>query len=313
MNATADNTKISVVIPCRGHAGPLAACLSSVLRQNCAGHFEVIVVDSAADPAVAKACEAYPSVRLIRRSEGLLPGAARNLGVSQARGEFLVFIDADCVAEPGWIEALVDALGQAVLTGGAVQDGKPWHPVAAIDNFLQFAAQPPGRPKGPAPLLPSCSMAIRRAEFEAVGGFPSIAEPAGEDGLFCLRVAARRPDQILFVPAARIRHFGRETVGQLWAHQYRFGHARSVLALHLPPLQRQLGRHWAMAPFIAVKRLGWLLGRALAWQPSALLKMLLFFPFLLIGMGGWCAGFRQGCNAIEMAGDPEKGAVHAAE
>jgi hypothetical protein len=69
-----------------------------------------------------------------------------------------------------------------------------------------------------------------------------------------------------------------------------------------------------MAPFIAVKRLSWLLGRALAWQPWVLLKMLLFFPALLIGLAAWCAGFRRGCNEFEMTDDRhQKSSVYAAE
>jgi len=313
MNGALETVAASVIIPCRGHAIPLDACLKSLLNQRLEGCFEILVVDSDADPAVAEVCRRYSSVRLIRCSEGLLPGAARNLGAAHAKGQYLAFIDADCIAEPGWLEAMIDALDGTVLVGGSVRDGKPWHPVATMDNYLQFAAQPAGRPRGIERLLPSCSLAIPRADFEAIGGFPSVDEPAGEDGLFCMKVADRWSGQSLFVPNARIRHYGRETMRQLWIHQYRFGHARGALSLQLTPFQRKLGRYRTIMPLIGLKRMSWLVGCAARWQPLKLLQMLMFSPILLIGMTAWCVGFRKGCAENETTRPMLEGAACAAK
>jgi len=313
MNGALETVAASVIIPCRGHAIPLDACLKSLLNQRLEGCFEILVVDSDADPAVAEVCRRYSSVRLIRCSEGLLPGAARNLGAAHATGQYLAFIDADCIAEPGWLEAMIDALDGTVLVGGSVRDGKPWHPVATMDNYLQFAAQPAGRPRGIERLLPSCSLAIPRADFEAIGGFPSVDEPAGEDGLFCMKVADRWSGQSLFVPNARIRHYGRETMRQLWIHQYRFGHARGALSLQLTPFQRKLGRYRTIMPLIGLKRMSWLVGCAARWQPLKLLQMLMFSPILLIGMTAWCVGFRKGCAENETTRPMLEGAACAAK
>lgn len=286
---------VSVIIPCRGHARQLARCLRSLAGQDF-GSYEVIVVDSLAEPDIATLCRAYPFVRLIQRAEGMLAGAARNLGASQARGELLAFLDADCIAEPGWVRAMALTLRSgARLVGGAVLHGRPWHPIAVIDNQLQFSNQAPGRPSGREALVPSCNIGMRRADFEAVGGFPATRQPTGEDGLFCKAIAAAWPGATLFVPDARVRHFGREGLRQFWVHQYRFGYSRAVLMLNLTPCQRRLGRHAAMMPLVALKRLSWLIGRAAAWHTVALLKMALFFPILLFGLAAWCVGFRAGC------------------
>ncbi|MGE0775175.1 MAG: glycosyltransferase [Sphingomonadaceae bacterium] len=314
MSDGSEKPLVSVVIPCRSHALPLSACLTSLADQKVAGGYEVIVVDSAADPAVSELCSRFPSVRLIRRSEGLLAGAARNLGAAQARGDYLAFIDADCIAEPGWIAAIINALRSgAKLVGGAVLHGRPWHPVAVIDNQMQFASQAPGRPAGAEMLIPSCNIAMRRSDFEAVGGFPRTEQPTGEDGIFCQRVAARWPDQTMFAPTARIRHFGRETLRQFCVHQYRFGHVRGVLLLNLTPFQRKLGRHLWMMPLVALKRLIWLTGRAVKWDRPALVKMLLYFPILILGLAAWSLGFRNGCvHGDEILPSMDK-ASHAAE
>ncbi len=285
----------SVVIPCRDHARELARCLRTLVVQSCEGGFEIIVVDAAADPAVAAVVGCHPEVRIVRSPAALLPGAARNLGAENAKGRWLLFIDADCVAEPGWLPAAIAALAQgARLVGGSVRHGQPWHPVAVIDNLMQFSDLAPGRPGGAAPPLPSCNLAIARDDFLALGGFPDL--PAGEDILFYNRAAGRWPGQTRFVPAMRVRHFGRATLRQLWRHQELFGFARGLYGLELKPVYRHLGRFALIAPAVGVKRLSYLVQRAGRWHPVSLVQMTLFLPILLYAMGAWCYGFRRGCR-----------------
>src|SRR5688572_5665977 len=84
---------MSVIIPCRNHAAELSRCLSTVLAQELADAFEVIVVDSAADERVAAVVSQHVTARIVRSPDPLLPGQARNLGAAQARGIYLAFID----------------------------------------------------------------------------------------------------------------------------------------------------------------------------------------------------------------------------
>jgi glycosyltransferase involved in cell wall biosynthesis len=292
----------SVVIPCRGHAGVLARCVASVTAQA-ATNFEVIVVDAGRDDGVVTIANEFPAVRVVRSNEPLHAGEARNLGVRYARGAALLFIDADCVAEPGWITAALAELKKARLVGGAVDDGAPWHPIAAIDNLLQFAEVPPKRLAGPVGVLPGCNMAIARADFEQLGGFPSTALPA-EDCLFVSRAAARWPRGALsFQPAMRIRHFGRTTLPALAVHQYRFGYSRAMLGLALKPFHRRLGQYAVVAPAVALTRLIHLTRCSARWRSLALLKMLIFSPVLIFAMASWCRGFRAGCRHWAASGD----------
>ena len=291
----------SVVIPCRGHSGTLARCLASVTVQE-ATDFEIIVVDAAHDDAVVATATCFPTVRIVRSNRPLLPGDARNLGVRSAQGTVILFIDADCTADPGWLAAGLAGLNNAVIVGGTVEDGAPWHPIAVIDNVMQFAHVPPARPAGPIASVPACNMAIRRADFERLGGFPTIILPAGEDGLFCARAAERWPGELWFEPEMRVRHFGRTTLRSLADHQHRFGHARAMLGLALTPAHRRLGRHAALAPAVALVRLAYLMRCGARWRPFALTKMLLFSPILVFAMAAWCRGFRAGCRQWAAAG-----------
>jgi glycosyltransferase involved in cell wall biosynthesis len=288
---------VSVVIPCRNHAAALSRCLASVVAQELDAQFEIIVVDSAADDEVAAVVAPQRTARILRSREPLTPGPARNLGAREAAGSLIAFIDADCVAERGWLAAAVLGLSSgSKMVGGAVLDGAPWRPVAFIDNLMQFADLSPGRPAGSSRLLPSCNLAIARRDFEVIGGFPAQAMTAGEDVLFCRRAAGLWPGNMTFIPTMRVRHFGRDTFGKLWAHQEAFGHARAAMGLELRPGYRRWGRHAWMAPAVGLKRLGYLAMRTARWRPAALGVMLLLMPVLLYAVAAWCVGFRRGCR-----------------
>jgi len=291
------NPVVSVVIPCRNHAVALSRCLDSVMSQQLAEGFEVIVVDSAADDHVAAVVREHVQACLVRSTLPLLPGPARNLGVHTARGVYAVFIDADCIAEAGWLAAALLALkGGARVVGGAVLQGNPWHPVASIDNLMQFSDLSARRARGIARLLPSCNLGIAVSDFMSLGGFPAVELPAGEDVLFCQLAWQRWPNHMLFCPTMRVRHFGRSTLRKLWTHQDMFGFARAMYGLELRPVYRRLGQWAILAPAVAVKRLAYMAVTAARWQPASLAAMMLFLPLLLFGMTAWCSGFYRGCR-----------------
>jgi glycosyltransferase involved in cell wall biosynthesis len=288
---------ISIVIPCFRHAAELRRCLAGVARQQAGADFEVVVVDSAPDPEVARAA-AEARARLVRAVSRLGPGQARNAGAQAARGRLLVFLDADCVPEPGWLAAAHAALaGPVVLAGGPVLDLRPFHPVCVSDNLLQFAEFPRGRPDGGATHFPGCNLAIRRADFEALGGFPPVHLPAGEDGAFSALVRERHPDTLRFVRAMAVRHEGRSGFGEFLRHQECFGHCRAALDLDLAPRHRRLAAWPLMTGPVAAKRLAFILGRGVAWDSGQLLRSVLLMPVLAAGLVAWAAGFRRGLAA----------------
>jgi glycosyltransferase involved in cell wall biosynthesis len=286
---------VSIIVPCRNHAVALDRCLASLAEQCARQEIEVIVVDSSSDEQAVTVVKRYPGVGLYRSQERLLPGQARNLGASKAAGRYLAFIDADCTAEPGWIAALANALesGSRVV-GGAVLQGYSWHPVSIVDNLMQFIDLHPNRARGSADLLPGCNLAIARMDFEALGGFPNIDLPAGEDVLFCTNARSRWPDGNVFEPRMKVRHFGRTGLKEFWLHQECFGFCRGAYALKVQPLQRAMGRYVIITPAVGLKRLHYLLSRA-THHPESLALLFLLMPLLLVGIYAWSLGFRRGC------------------
>lgn len=285
---------ISVVIPCRNHARELDRCLRSLARQCPAELVEIIVADSSSDDSAATAAAKHSGIRLYRSERRLMPGEARNFGAAKARGRFLAFIDADCVAEPNWIISLRAALESGHrIVGGAVLQGDPWNPVSIVDNLMQFVDLHPSRRNGASALLPSCNLAIPRSDFDAIGGFPELELP-GEDVLFCAKVRSRWKDGLYFERAMQVRHFGRSRLREFWRHQASFGYSRGAYALELRPEYRRMGRNWLFAPAVAAKRLSYLL-RCAAGHPASFAHMIVLSPLLLVGIVAWCIGFRRGC------------------
>ena len=105
-----DGYRVAVVIPHLNQPEALARCLASVMGQRLDhGRFEVVVVDNGSRTLPEVVLAAYPDVRLlVEPTPG--PGPARNTGVAATSAPVLAFIDADCRAEAGWLQAAVDAV-----------------------------------------------------------------------------------------------------------------------------------------------------------------------------------------------------------
>ncbi len=298
-----NDPQASVIVPCYRHARPLRCCLEGLSSARQGDRFETIVVDSGSDGTVGSAAAGLSGVRVVSTPKRLWPGAARNLGARAARGEFLLFLDADCVPEPGWVQAACVALeAGARMAGGPVLDLIPHHPIAASDNLLQFAECPPDRPEGPAARFPSCNFAIRRSDFDTLGGFAEHLR-AGEDVGFSRAASSRWPQGLRFVPRMRVRHLGRTQLRRYLAHQAWFGYSRGVLGNDLRPMQRRLAAHAIMLPGVVLKRLSYILGRTAAWHPRGLLRALALSPLLMVGLCAYAVGLRRGLRG---APEPEE-------
>lgn len=294
---------ISVIVPCLGGADDLADLLSSLRAQTSrtiagARHdgFEVIVVDSGLDDRVVATAERF-GVRCVRGTTTLFPGQARDLGVRHAKGTCFAFIDADAVAEPGWVAAAEQGARTAPMAGGPVLDRLPWYTIASIDNLLQFADFGARRPGGPIRHVPSCNMVVRQDVFLAVGGFGENGLRSGEDVLITEAVHERWPGQLAFVPEMRVAHLGRRRFATMLRHQNRFGYTRGLLALHLTERQRRWASHAFLLPAVALKHLTYVCRRGVRYGRIPLLGLPLIMPFLLLGALAWAVGLRSGLRA----------------
>src|SRR5215210_5416608 len=188
--------KVSVVIPCYNQAHFLPEAIQSVLSQSYQ-NFEVLVIDDGSKddtPEVASDFSAKdPRVRLIKQENRGLAGA-RNRGLAESRGEYVVFMDSDDrlvgeALEVG-VRELASHPGCAFVSGqfrAIAVDGSPfWRPY-----------DPPVERDGYVMLLQYCFgmpavVMYRRWVFGEVGGFDSSVDAAADWDLY-LRIARRFP------------------------------------------------------------------------------------------------------------------------
>ena len=111
---------VSVVVVVKNEEKYISDCLDSLVNQDyhkdC---YEIIVVDGGSTDQTQAICRSYPIKIVITRS-GI--SHQRNVGVEVARGKYVAFTDADCIAENAWLSKLVEGIenseGNVVAVGG---------------------------------------------------------------------------------------------------------------------------------------------------------------------------------------------------
>ena len=100
--------KYSVIIPVYNAEGTLERCLSGLTGEAypCA---ELLLIDDGSTDSSAAICRRYAAadsrIRFLQKENGGV-SSARNLGLSQARGEFILFVDSDDYVTPGCFSCL---------------------------------------------------------------------------------------------------------------------------------------------------------------------------------------------------------------
>jgi hypothetical protein len=173
---------VSFIVPVKNDAQRLQRCLASVAA-NPGAQREVIVVDNGStdeSPVVAVAAGARVLSIPYKRVAEL-----RNEGARIARGHFLAFVDADHELARSWLAAATDAMrppevGAAGALCVAPEDGT-W----VQRTYGALRGRTVGRED--ARWLGSGNLIVRRAAFEAIGGFDETLESC-EDVDFCQRL-----------------------------------------------------------------------------------------------------------------------------
>jgi glycosyltransferase involved in cell wall biosynthesis len=189
---TQDESLVSVIVPCYNGADFLEAALRSALEQSYAA-VEVIVIDDGSTDSSPEIAQRLP-VRYIRQQNRGLADA-RNAGIRESRGAYVVFLDADDRLKPEAVEIGVRALKLRPECAMAVGD----HVFIAADGSFSCHSTKvdPGHHHYEALLKSNfiemiSSVLFRRRVFEEVGGFNSTL-PVSEDYELYLRIARLRP------------------------------------------------------------------------------------------------------------------------
>lgn len=238
-----DLPPVTVVVPARNAAATLGAQLDALARQAYDGWWEVVLVDNASDDettAVARRfADRFPELRIVSAET---PGinCARNAGGRVARGDLLVFCDADDIVADGWLAAMVGALTAADAVGGAIDHwtlnspGVRFRVGAGSDGLLSdgdFLPYPHG-----------ASCGVHASVFHALGGFDDRFTSGDTEAEFFWR-AQLAGHSLTFVPEAVVHYRHRPDLGGLARQRYRrgLGHVRRYRLFRAHGMPRGIG------------------------------------------------------------------------
>jgi GT2 family glycosyltransferase len=207
---------VTVVVPFAGTDAQLGELRATLARLRLRRDDELVVADNRSDP-----------VRT--------PGFARNQGAESARGDWLVFIDADTIPEPDLVDRYFEPppKPQTAVLAGAIRDValRPTA-VARAGVSRQRMSQRATLDRPGTPYAQTANCAIRRDAFERAGGFDPSAR-AGEDADICFRLL-RAGWALEGRPGAAVEHRSRESLAAWLAQMLRHGSGAAWIDRHWP-------------------------------------------------------------------------------
>jgi glycosyltransferase involved in cell wall biosynthesis len=282
---TESNPCVSVIVAAYNSADFLPRCLEALQAQTFRD-FETLVVNSSQENRTAEIVARFPGVRFFQSPERLFPHAARNVGAAMAKGKLFAFTDADCQADPHWLEELLaaHASGHEVL-GGCI-DSKARSRISRGIHILKYSPYLRGTPTGPLGIAATGNLLVSRNAWQTIGPFDGTIFCG--DALFSwkARAAGFIP---WFVPTAIVTDQDEKYRSGFLSERFQrgkeFGRVRAEFQTWTRP--RLLAR-MALAPLALLSALARIAGECR--RAGRLADFLSTLPFQTAAQAAWCVG-----------------------
>ncbi|MCP4123856.1 MAG: glycosyltransferase [Bacteroidetes bacterium] len=230
---------LSLIVPLFNRPDEIKELLDSLALQT-EKEFEVVVVEDGSDIPSDQIIEAYKDVLNIHyvTKENGGPGPARNYGAKHAEGNYLIFLDSDCIIPPDYIKAVKQGLDVQYTDafGGPDRAHASFTPVQKSINYSMTSMLTTGGIRGGKKSMEkfhprSFNMGISREVFFELNGFSEMR--FGEDVDFSMRIMeAGHSTQLL--PKAFVYHKRRTDYKKFFKQVHNSGIARINLSKRHP-------------------------------------------------------------------------------
>lgn len=233
----------SVIVPTYNRAGEISELLNSLVNQTIDDSlFEIIIVDDGSTDnteEVVNTVKQKSSLNIkFLKQDHKGPGEARNLGMQNAKGEYFVFIDSDCIADENWLSAYKNKLEQTDIKpagfGGPDRVLPSFSPVQkAIDYSMTSPITTGGirghSKKGISKYYPrSFNMGVRADVVKKIGGMVKLRH--GQDIEFSHRILSTG-EPVIKVDDAVVYHKRRMSIKKYFRQVFNWGVARINLSI----------------------------------------------------------------------------------
>jgi len=229
---TVDGRTVSVLVPTYQDWQMTSLAVQRVVEQREPDvTVDVVVIDNGcglvASAVLASLVLRHEGVSLVRSPVNLGFSLGNNIGLAEARGSTIVFLNNDTEVRPGWLAPLLESLRDDEVLGaqslllypdGTVQSagivfprgqGLP-HPL--LQGFPAEDAD--GLEAEPLHALTGAALAMRFSDVVALRGFDPVFRNGMEDIDICLRLAAERPGRFVVRPESVVIHHESKTPGR---------------------------------------------------------------------------------------------------
>ena len=215
-------TQFTVIIPARNEAANIKACVDSILNQDYpAAAFEIIVIDDFSEDDTAFIVHAlsqqYPQLRLLKLADHCKEGEtlaykkkAIEIAVAQAKGDWILTTDADCIVPPRWLllynayihqhqPCFVAAPVMFIKTAGILNQFQ------VLDFLALQGITAAAVGAGKHSMSNGANLGFEKAAFIAVGGYQGVDHIASGDDMFLMhkmKQTLHKPVGYLFHPDA---------------------------------------------------------------------------------------------------------------
>lgn len=260
--------------------------INSVLAQKTELKYEIIVVGMDKWGLIEK----FSEVQFIETPSPVGAAEARNIGIQAAQGDWLIFIDSDCVAQRGWLTSFIKDFeeGWLVIGGGVKTPIKPYWRL--VYNLSMFHKQLESQKREQPPFLPTLNLAVHRSVIDHVGMLDEDLL-RGQDVDWTARMNLAGYN-LLFEPVAVVEHLpARYDLRTLRDYFFKSGYYMIRVRMRYPEIYQMpkiLTRPWVwkvFAPIIA----GWTTLRIIL-RTYEVRKHYQTIPHIYLLKVSWCMG-----------------------